>query len=629
MIFGELGYYSLIFSILFSILLFFFIYQDYFIKNNNINIKIYSFCFLQFFTIILSFFSLVFSFLLSDFSLASVFENSHSSKPMFYKFSGTWGNHEGSLLLWIAVLSSFLFLFLLNSKKDPKKYRLLTIFFQNILILGFLIFIIKTSNPFEKLIPIPKEGLGLNPILQDPALAIHPPILYIGYVGSSIIFSSSLASMIVNFVSKIWAESIKIWVLISWIFLTLGIMLGSIWAYYELGWGGFWFWDPVENVSLMPWLALTALLHSVIILAKRNIFQSWTVILSIITFTLSMNGTFLVRSGILNSIHTFANDPKRGIFILSFLIFLSLLSLIIFFIYQPQKKGNIFFNFSSKEMGIAINNWFMIFFLSAVLIGTIYPILLEVINGKKISVGPPYYNFILTPFLIPFLIIMTISVKMDWIRSNINEKKKELLFLLIFALFFVLMISSFFEEINITILLIFFSSIFLIFSLFKDFFDFFRNKKKINIAQIISHFGFGLLIFSIAVCGTFSKEIDINLKVGESIKLYNYELKFKDLSMKEGKNFKSIIGNFNLVEANGKIFYFNPELRIYDQPLIMTSEANIKTNFFKDKYIVMNNVSGSDYYNVRFQEKPFMIWIWIASLLIATGGFLSIILKRN
>ena len=629
MIFGELGYYSLIFSILFSILLFFFIYQDYFIKDNTVSTKVYSFCFLQFFTIIISFFSLVFSFLLSDFSIVSVFENSHSSKPIFYKFSGTWGNHEGSLLLWVMVLSSFLFLFLLNSKKNPKKYRLLTIFFQNILVVGFLIFIIKTSNPFEKLIPIPKEGLGLNPILQDPALAIHPPILYVGYVGSSIIFSSALASMIVNFVSKIWAQSIKIWVLISWIFLTLGITLGSIWAYYELGWGGFWFWDPVENVSLMPWFALTALLHSIIILARRNVFQSWTIILSIITFTLSMNGTFLVRSGILNSVHTFANDPQRGIFILTFLIFLSLLSLVIFFAYQPQKKEDFFFNFTSKEMGIAINNWFMIFFLSAVLIGTIYPILLEVINGKKISVGPPYYNFILAPFLIPFLVIMTISTKVDWIRSNINQKKKELLFLLIFSFLFILIINYYSQKISIINLLIFFSSLFLIFGLSKDFFDFFKNKKKINLSQTVSHFGFGLLILSIAICGIFSKETDVNLKVGESIKLHNYKLIFSDLSMKEDKNFKKIIGNFNLVDINGKTFHFSPELRIYNQPSIVTSEANIQTNFFKDKYIVMNNISGSDYYNIRFQEKPFMIWIWISSFLIGLGGFLSIVLKRN
>ena len=254
---------------------------------------------------------------------------------------------------------------------------------------------------------------------------------------------------------------------------------------------------------------------------------------------------------------------------------------------------------------------------------------MEVINGKKISVGPPYYHFILAPFLIPFLIIMTISTKVDWIRSNINQKKKELLFLLIFSFLFILIINYYSQKISIINLLIFFSSLFLIFGLSKDFFDFFKNKKKINLSQTVSHFGFGLLILSIAISGIFSKETDVNLKVGESIKLDNYELIFNDLSMKEDKNFKKIIGNFNLVDINGKTFNFSPELRIYNQPPIVTSEANIQTNFFKDKYIVMNNISGSDYYNIRFQEKPFMIWIWISGFLIGLGGFLSIALKRN
>ena len=347
MISGEIGYYSLIFSVFFSLLLFINIYRDFKIINSQISIKIYYFSFFQLITIFTSFFCLIFSFISSDFSLVSVYQNSHTAKPLFYKISGTWGNHEGSILLWLFVLSLFSFCFLIQSKKTNKKYRLLTIFFQNIITLGFLIFIIKTSNPFAKLLPVPNEGLGLNPILQDPALAIHPPILYLGYVGSSIIFSSSLSAMILNFVSKTWAKSIKIWIFLSWIFLTLGIMLGSIWAYYELGWGGFWFWDPVENASLMPWLTLTALLHSIIVLEKRELFKSWNLILSIITFTLSMNGTFLVRSGILNSVHTFANDPQRGIYILSFLIFLSLIALIIFFFYQPKKEKEQYFSILS------------------------------------------------------------------------------------------------------------------------------------------------------------------------------------------------------------------------------------------------------------------------------------------
>ena len=273
------------------------------------------------------------SFVNSDFSNETVFNYSHTTKPLFYKISGTWGNHEGSLLLWLLVLTLFIFLFLIRSKDQTKQYRILTLLFQQIIIIGFFIFLIKTSNPFNYIFPIPNEGLGLNPILQDPALAIHPPILYLGYVGSSIIFSATLAATSLNYISKEWAKHIKQWVLVSWIFLTIGILLGSIWAYYELGWGGFWFWDPVENVSLMPWLALTTLLHCILVLEKRLTLTSWVVVLSISTFTLSMCGTFLVRSGILNSVHTFANDPERGLFILIFLFCLIFMSLFIFFFF--------------------------------------------------------------------------------------------------------------------------------------------------------------------------------------------------------------------------------------------------------------------------------------------------------
>ena len=348
---------------------------------------------------------MIFSFVTSDFSNETVFNHSHSTKPLFYKISGTWGNHEGSLLLWLLVLTLFIFLFLIKSKDQTKQYRVLTLLFQEIIIIGFFIFVIKTSSPFNYIFPVPDEGLGLNPILQDPALAIHPPILYLGYVGSSIIFSSTLSAVSLGYISKSWASHIKQWILISWIFLTLGILLGSIWAYYELGWGGFWFWDPVENVSLMPWLALTTLFHCVLVLEKRLILTSWVVILSISTFTLSMCGTFLVRSGILNSVHTFANDPERGLFILIFLFCLIFLSLFIFFFFhKTENKINYNFFLLSKETSILVNNWFMMYFLIVVLIGTIYPIFLEVISSQKISVGPPFYNKLIIPFLIPFLL---------------------------------------------------------------------------------------------------------------------------------------------------------------------------------------------------------------------------------
>ena len=324
MIYSVVGYYALILGLISGSILVYFSVQNF--RNSEIlDTKILSLSFLQLFFVVVSFFGLVLSFVVSDFSNETVFNNSHTTKPLFYKITGTWGNHEGSLLLWLLVLTLFIFIFLLRTNNQTIKYKTLTTIFQQIIIIGFFIFLLKTSNPFNYLFPIPEEGLGLNPILQDPALAIHPPILYLGYVGSSIIFSSALAATTLKMVSGSWATHIKKWTLVSWIFLTLGILLGSIWAYYELGWGGFWFWDPVENVSLMPWLALTTLLHCILVLEKKSILTSWVIILSIATFTLSMCGTFLVRSGILNSVHTFANDPERGLFILIFLFVLLIL----------------------------------------------------------------------------------------------------------------------------------------------------------------------------------------------------------------------------------------------------------------------------------------------------------------
>ena len=422
MLFSFIGYYSLIFGLAVTFPIFYYSVRNF--KNKEtLDSKIINFTFIQLFLVIVSFFALIFSFVYSDFSNETVFNNSHTTKPLFYKISGTWGNHEGSLLLWLLVLTLFIFVFLIRSKNLLKNYRILTLLFQQIIIIGFFIFLIKSSNPFNFLFPIPNEGLGLNPILQDPALAIHPPILYLGYVGTSIIFSSVLAATTLNYISKPWANHIKSWILVSWIFLTLGILLGSIWAYYELGWGGFWFWDPVENISLMPWLALTTLLHCILVLEKRSALSSWVIILSIATFTLSMCGTFLVRSGILNSVHTFANDPERGLFLLTFLFLLIFISLFIFFIFHKTNKENtVSFSLLSKETSILINNWFMMYFLSVVLIGTVYPIFLDVISSEQISVGPPFYHKLIIPFLIPFLIFMALGPKLNWIKSELEGK---------------------------------------------------------------------------------------------------------------------------------------------------------------------------------------------------------------
>ena len=620
---SSIGYYSLIFGLCSSLLIISFSVNNF----RNVDIfdkKILFLSFLQLFFVVVSFLGLIISFINSDFSNETVYNHSHTTKPLFYKISGTWGNHEGSLLLWLLVLTLFLSLFLLRSKDQLKKYRILTTLFQQIIIIGFFIFLIKTSNPFNYIFPIPKEGLGLNPILQDPALAIHPPLLYFGYVGSSIVFSSALAAITINYISKEWAKHIKDWVLISWIFLTLGILVGSIWAYYELGWGGFWFWDPVENVSLMPWFALTALLHCIVVLEKKLALASWSVILSIATFTLSMSGTFLVRSGILNSIHTFANDPERGLFILIFLFCLIFLSILIFFFFfKIDNKENNNFYWLSKETSILINNWFMMYFLVVVLIGTTYPIFLEVISSQKISVGPPFYNKLIIPFLIPFLLAMTIGPKLKWIKSDLKNKKQLTIFFIISLMLSVIIVNNLSIDFLLNSVLVT-SALFLFFTTLRDFFI----KKFNNLSQNLAHFGFSLLILSILFNNFFSTEIISNLKIGETFESKNIKINFEDIHKKSEKNFINIIGKFKVENSNGKIETLKPQLRIYNQPNIVTSEADIKTSFLADKFMTMNLVQNQEYFNIRYQIKPFMMWIWLSVLMISFGGFTSLIKKR-
>ena len=616
---SNTGNFLLILSILFTS---FIIYQSFAClkKTNDMIFKsIYKISLLQSTTILICFFTLVGAFMVSDFSLINVYQNSHTLKPIFYKISGTWGNHEGSLLLWVIILTIFSFLFLITNKNHPKNYRINTLIIQNILILGFLFFILFNSNPFSSISPIPKEGLGLNPILQDPALAIHPPLLYVGFVGSSIYFSAAMASVITNYSGKFFAQSIKNWVIISWSFQTLGILVGSIWAYYELGWGGFWFWDPVENASLLPWFAMTALLHSLLVLEKRNILYFWSIILCLLTFTLSVTGTFLVRSGILNSVHTFANDPSRGIYILSFLSLMIFAS--VYILFAKYKPTNDQINSNSKETFILINNWFMMFYLITVLLGTLYPIFTDAISNNKISVGPPFYNSVIIPVVIIFLFFMAIGPKVKWIKNEFLNFK-DLLKIIVGAIAVNFIITYFFKSYSLISNLIIISSVFLIISTILDAF----KKPKINFARIISHFSFGFLIFFIGLNHNFSIEKDFNLKLGETKKIDNYNFELKDLKLQQYDNYKAVIGKIQISDlSTNKKRTLNPEIRIYDNPQTLTYEASIKTNFFRDYYLTMSNIDRSDYYNIKFQEKPLMIWIWISVVMLSFGGFLSFI----
>ena len=616
---SNTGNFLLSLNIFLSALIIYYSYNNLKTSDNLISKKIFKISILQSTSILICFFTLVSAFLVSDFSLITVYQNSHSLKPIFYKISGTWGNHEGSLLLWVIILTLFSFLFLIYNRKHPKNYRLYTLIIQNFLILGFLFFILFNSNPFSFISPPPSEGLGLNPILQDPALAIHPPLLYVGFVGSSIYFSAAIASMITNYSDKSFAKSIKSWVLISWSFQTLGILVGSIWAYYELGWGGFWFWDPVEYASLLPWFAMTALLHSLLVLERRNVLYFWSIILCLLTFILSVTGTFLVRSGILNSVHTFANDPTRGIYILAFLSIMILVA--VYILFSKYKPASIEINSNSKETFVLVNNWFMMFYLITVLLGTLYPIFTDAITNNKISVGPPFYNSVIIPVVVIFLFFMAIGPNAKWIKNKFIDFKIYSLIILA-AIFFNFIIFFFFRSYSIISNLIVISSLFLILSSIMDLF----KKINFNFPRVISHLSFGFLILFIGLNHNFSIEKDFNLKIGETKQIDNFKFHLKDLKLVQDTNYKAVIGSLkvnDLLTKEERVL--KPEIRIYDNPQTLTYEASIQTNFIRAYYLTMSNIDRSDYYNIKFQKKPLMIWIWISVAMLSLGGFLSLL----
>ena len=621
-IFGN----SLIVLILLSTLsIIYFSFNSITSLGTNISKKIYHLSLLQVTFVVTCLLTLIVGFIISDFSLTTVFENSHTQKPLIYKIAGTWGNHEGSLLLWITLMVFFNFLFLVYGKKYEKKFMLFSLISQNFLILSFILFLFFTSNPFLLINPAPIEGLGLNPILQDPALAIHPPLLYIGFVGSSIYFSSAIGALISNLPAKDFAASIKNWVIFTWFFQTLGIFAGSVWAYYELGWGGFWFWDPVENASLLPWFCMTALMHSIIVLEKKGQLYSWVLILCLMTFVLTIAGTFLVRSGILNSVHTFANDPTRGLYIL---IILLLACLVSFFIFIKHSRGNSIQGYNlDRGTFILSNNWFMIFYLVTVFLGTVYPIFTEVIFNTKISVGPPFYNTVIIPFVIVFLILMSLGPESKWIKTKFPIKK--LLAILILSFVLNLIISVIFKSTSLISNLIFITSFFLIIMSFLDVIKLIQLNKITLISRSVSHLGFGLLILFIGLNHNFSKEYDVNIKTGEIKKLNNFDLKFKDLKLTNSQNYKSIIGNFELKDNDKNLIKeLKPEIRIYQNPETLTYEASIKSTIFNDYYLTMSNLQNSEYYNVKVQVKPFMSWLWLSVLIMSLGGFLRLFYKR-
>ena len=610
-----------------------------FIKLNLsfLNINFFSLCNLKitnivFLLIFSSFIILTYSFTNSDFSLDVVVNNSNSQLPFIYKVTGVWGNHEGSILLWLLVMAFFGFIFS-KIRNINNEFKELVLTIQNSLIFLVSLFIFFTSNPFQKSFPPKIEGVDLNPLLQDPGLAIHPPFLYLGYVGFSIVYSISLA-LISNKSNFKFIGILKPWVFISWTFLTIGIGLGSWWAYYELGWGGFWFWDPVENASLLPWLTASTLLHTILLADKNSLFFKWTIFLAIFTFILSLLGTFLVRSGVLVSVHAFANDPSRGLFILFLLLIITLFGFTKF-LKILDNKNHKEINFLSREGVISLNSIFMLSLTFTILIGTIYPIFSSVILDKKISVGAPFFNSILSPMMIPLTFGMIVGPFIKWGRDDlkflINRIKYVILLILISSL--IIWYFNFGGPILSIIFFILGGSL-IASSTYELTLFLFSVKRKVKLSkkilsQILAHLGIGILIIGVTGSSILKEEKIQFQSVGEDIMIKEFNVKFLGVKSVEGENYISQMGLFD-VSKDGKVLKrMTPEKRFYNSGKQMTTEAAISSGIFGDLYIALGDKSENDpnekKWTTRIWYNPFTLWIWMSVILLALAGLISFV----
>ena len=602
----------------------FFAFFQFFVTQKNSKLK-----FITIATIgllvssIISFFSLMYAHIVSDFSVLNVFQNSHTTKPMLYKISGMWGNHEGSMLLWILVLTIFNYFIFKFYKKNNSKFVSKILETQAFIAIGFILFTIITSNPFERIIPAQENGLGFNPILQDPALAIHPPLLYIGYVGLSAAFSTGVATLKLNDNEKIpWHIYMKPFVITAWTFLTIGIALGSIWAYYELGWGGWWFWDPVENASFMPWLLATALLHSLIIVERKKSLQTWALLLSILAFLLSVIGTFLVRSGILTSVHTFALDPSRGIYILLFTAVLGIYALMLFWTKSQKYFDNNYFAFFSKEGSILVNNVLMVVVCATVFLGTIYPLLIEALTSNKISVGEPFYNSTVIPIIVPAILVMGVGPLLSWTKEDKLKIFKKIFPSILFTGIMTILIFLFYQSYSAIGIM---GIILAFWIISNNLLMIFKKNRNYSTSMIISHLGVGLLILGITGSSVWQIEKITKMQIDDQIKIEKYTIVFEKIDEIKGANYVALQGNFLVYdEEKNVITKLKPQNRFYPITNNFTTEASIHTNLLRDLYIVLGDGNLKDGWVVKFYYNPLVVWIWIGALVIFFGGIISI-----
>ncbi len=572
---------------------------------------------------LLSFFSLMYAYVVSDFSNYNVFQNSHSNKPLIYKISGTWGNHEGSMLLWLCILSIFSFFFSFT-KNIEDNFQKLTLIIQAFLHTLFGLFIVFTSNPFLVNSILVNEGLGLNPILQDPGLAVHPPILYAGYVGYSIVFSIAIAGLFQNTDDE-WIYVAKKWSLISWTFLTGGIALGSYWAYYELGWGGWWFWDPVENISLMPWIAGLALVHSLVMVRGEQAIKKWIVFLSILCFSLSVFGTFLVRSGILTSVHSFAADASRGIFILLIFFIVTGFGFLVFLLKEPKKSNALNLLFINKVSALVINNILMIIATLTILLGTIYPIIIEVLYNKRISVGGPYFNSTVIPIMIPGFLLMSIAPILSWQTNKINNSKKYVLAFIILSVLVIL--QSYFLDFNtwgfVGLLLGFWIILASIIAIFSSY------KIKINIKFFkiinphVAHIGVGIAIIGITCSSVFQNELDFNLNEGDKFDVNGKTVLFEKIETTNETNFQSLRGKFLFDIEKNQTKEIEAGKNYYPVSKMITSEAGILHQWNKDIYFILGDQKNNEWF-VKVLINPFVSFIWLGVIIMMYSGLIAV-----
>lgn len=592
----------------------------------------------QFLFILISYFSLTYAFITHDFSVSYVAQNSNTQLPMLYLISGVWGAHEGSLLFWALTLALWTVAVVLCSRSIPEPMVARVIGVMGIISVGFLLFMLFTSNPFERLVNAPAEGRDLNPLLQDPGLAIHPPLLYMGYVGFSVTFAFAIAAMLGGRLDAAWARWSRPWTNIAWMFLTLGIILGSWWAYYELGWGGWWFWDPVENASFMPWLVGTALIHSLAVTEKRGAFKAWTVLLAIFAFSLSLLGTFLVRSGVLTSVHAFATDPERGIFILGFLVTIIGGSLAVFAWRASQIRSTVKFQLMSKETALLLNNVILVVACFSVLLGTLYPLALDALGAGKISVGPPYFNAVFIPLTAPLAALIGVGVLARWRKDSgkrlVSNLKRSFIFSLVASIVLVFLMPKFEWGavlaliLAIWIMLVTFKWIIERKTAGRSLLQTMSNISGSGWGMSIAHIGVAIFVVGITLTTLYSAEKDVRLEPGMTYELGGYAFLFNGVVKSKGPNYEAFRGSVD-VSLNGKLINtLNPEKRSYKTGLPMT-EAGIDAGLFRDLFVALGEPLGTNgAWSVRLYHKPFVRWIWLGGLLMSFGGLIAAMDKR-